>query len=127
MEIIKSLSAIIEDYPIPGVLFAMCIIAIIIIATFYILYGIFLAIDCWFTPKRTDSGRIVFKGHVLGCYTMRGYYPETYFVVVEIDNVEVEVSLEKDLFNAYQINEKINVEFVRGRISGRHYVKYFLS
>lgn len=127
MEIIKSLSLFVKEYSIPEILLAVFTAAIIIIVIFFILYGTFLAIDSWFACKKVNSARVITKTITPGFYTMRGYYPDTFYIIIEIDDVEVEVNLAKSFYNAYQINEIIKVEFVRGRISGQYYVRNLVS
>lgn len=123
----NSVIGLIKEYPILGSIQALCFAAIFFLPIYLIFGGLFTIIDSWFADQKEEIGRVISKKFSFGFYTLRGYYPDTFRVFIQVADHKVKVDLEKESYQRLLVDDMFKVKYVRGRISGRLYIRRLLS
>jgi len=114
---------LIKEYPILGSINTLCFVAILFIPICLIFWGLFTIIDSWFAVQKEEIGRIITKQFSSGFYTIRGRYPDTFRVLIQVADHKAKVDLKKESYQRLLVDDELKVKYVRGRISGRLYIR----
>lgn len=131
-EMLRDLTGLLGNWPIGtilGILLAVCVISMVGL----ILYGLFIAIDSWFRPRKNGIGKVSAKfftpahDNIEYSVALRmpvvRHYPDDYSIVVQLEEGADSVSVRKSFYNGLQKNDPVDVEYVIGRLTGDVYLK----
>lgn len=135
-DMITMLWETLTDWPlgtIVGIILLVCVLVLIGL----VMWGLFMAIDSWFLPRRHGTGRIVGKtftpAHtgmivIYNAATKTSmphpiFHPDDWSVSVEVDGRQDSVSVSREFFNSLSENSSVMAEYVWGRFSRNLYIK----
>ena len=136
MDTIHSFVKILGDWPISTVGGTLLISVLILIIT----YGLLIASNLWFQPKKSAVGKVVKKGFIPShsqlflmdhMYTEETSFPhlitipDEWSVSVEVEGCVGSICVNKESYDKVSVNDKVLAEYVCGRFSKDFYLKKF--
>jgi len=123
-----------NDWPVGTIIGIVCI-AVIFIIIGLIFWGLYIAVDSWFMPRKHRAGRIVNKlftpAHTTIIYTMAGktmvpqpiFHHDDWSITVEVGGQQDSISVSEEFYESHSINDTVMAEYVEGRFSKKFYIK----
>ncbi len=114
--IIDDLWSLISNHSVGDIVMALvCVILVLAL-----LYLVFSFIDFIFSKQKKDNGVVSKKYIREGIDSLRGgKTPETYFLVIEMSNLNLTVGVVRDDYLALSENDNISLYYSKRLISGR--------
>jgi hypothetical protein len=94
-----------------------------------VVWGLFVAVDSWFRPRRQDRGRVVRKEFIPAhmkydvSLKMSTLHPDDWLIEVRVADQKDEMSVDEEFFNRISEGDVVIAEYVLGRFSNLFYLK----
>jgi hypothetical protein len=136
VDIVKMILEMLHDWPI-GTVVGVLMLLVVLLLLGLLTWGCFIALDSWFLPRKSDTGKIVRKTftpaytEIILMYNAATktsmpcpiFHPDDWSVTVEVAECQDSLSVDEDEFDILREEDNVLAEYVTGRISSGLYLK----
>lgn len=132
----NEMQGMLVDWPV-GTIAGVLVIVVVLFLVVFVLWGVFIAIDSWFLPRKRKVGRVVgrtftpahtqpmpiYNAATKSTHIHLIHHPDNWSLTVQVDDLQDSVSVDEEFYDYHTAGKQVWVEYVTGRFSGGLYIK----